>query len=86
VAAPGGLVVMVWPNHLGWLQERGYRHVSFPGDLAMEFASLTDALELAAVFHPDAVDEIRRRGSRRVPYEVLGVNPPRDLAWRRMPG
>lgn len=86
VAAPGGLVVIVWPNHLGWLGERGYRHVSFPGDLAMEFASLADALELAAVFHPEAVGEIRRRGSPRVPYELVGINPPRDLAWRRVAG
>ena len=52
----------------------------------MEFASLDEALELAGVFHPEAVEEIRRRGSPRVPYEVVDVNPPRDLAWRRVPG
>jgi SAM-dependent methyltransferase len=86
VAAPGGLVVIVWPNHLDWLAERGYRYLSFPGEMAMEFASLEEAVELAAIFHPDAVAEIRRRGSPRVPYEVVGVNPPRDLAWRRMAG
>jgi SAM-dependent methyltransferase len=85
VAAPGGLVVIVWPNHLDWLRERGYRYLSFPGEMAMEFSSVEEALELAAVFHPDAVAEIRRRGSPRVPYEVVGINPPRDLAWRRLP-
>jgi SAM-dependent methyltransferase len=84
VTAPGGLVVIVWPNHLDWLRERGYRHLSFPGEMALEFASLDEALELAAVFHPGAVAEIRRRGSSRVPYDVVGVNPPRDLAWRRL--
>jgi hypothetical protein len=30
------------------------------------------------------VDEIRDRGSRHVPYEVLGLNPPRDVAWKRL--
>jgi SAM-dependent methyltransferase len=86
VAAPGGLVVIVWPNHLDWLRDRGYRYVEFAGEMAMEFASLDEALELAGVFHPGAVAEIRRRGSSRVPYEVVGVNPPRDLAWRRISG
>ena len=86
VTAPGGLVVIVWPNHLDWLRDRGYRYVSFAGEMAMEFASLDEALELARVFHPAAVAEIRRRGSPRVPYEMVGVNPPRDLAWRRQPG
>jgi SAM-dependent methyltransferase len=86
VAVPGGLVVIVWPNHLDWLRDRGYHHLSFPGEMALEFASLQEALELAAVFHPEAVDEIRRRGSARVPYSVVGRNAPRDLAWRRMPG
>jgi SAM-dependent methyltransferase len=86
VAAPGGLVVIVWPNHLDWLRDHGYRHHSFPGEMAMEFRSLAEALELTAVFHPEALDEVRRRGSRLVPYEVVGVNPPRDLAWRRLPG
>jgi SAM-dependent methyltransferase len=86
VAAPGGLVVIVWPNHLGWLRERGYRHLSFPGEMAMECTSLEEALELAAVFHPEAVAEIRRQGSPRVPYTLLGRNAPRDLAWRRVPG
>jgi SAM-dependent methyltransferase len=86
VTAPGGLVVIVWPNHLDWLRDRGYRYVSFAGEMAMEFASLDEALELARVFHPAAVAEIRRRGSPWVPYEMVGVNPPRDLAWRRRPG
>jgi SAM-dependent methyltransferase len=84
VAAPGGLVVIVWPNHLDWLRARGYTHLSFPGEMAMEFESLEEAVDLAAVFHPWARAAIRERGSPRVPYELVGRNPPRDLAWRRM--
>ena len=82
ICAPGGRVVIVWPNHLEWLHGQGYRYVSFPGEMAMDFASLDDAVGLASIFYPEAVSEIQRRGERRVPYNVLGVNPPRDLCYK----
>lgn len=82
VCASGGLVVVVWPNGLEWLTRHGYRHLSVPGDMAMEFASLDEAIALTSIFYPQSVDEVRSRGDRRVPYEVLGVNPPRDLAYK----
>ena len=85
VCATQGLVVIVWPNHLEWLSAHGYRYLSFAGDMVMEFASITEAVELTGIFYPQAVDEIRRRGDRRVPYEILGVNPPRDLAYKTIP-
>ncbi len=84
VCAARGQVVIVWPNHLGWLAAHGYRYRSFPGEMRMEFASLEEAVELAEIFYPHAVSEIRRRGERRVPYDVLGVNPPRDLAYKEI--
>jgi SAM-dependent methyltransferase len=84
VCTVGGRVVIVWPNHPEWLAERGYRYVSFPGEMRMQFASIEEALELSEIFHPQAVPEIRRRGDPRVPYEVLGVNPPRDLAYKEI--
>lgn len=82
VCATHGMVVIIWPNHVEWLSSHGYRYLSFAGDMAMEFDSFTEAIELAQIFYPHAVDEIRRRGDRHVPYEVLGVNPPRDLAYK----
>ena len=82
VCAPGGTVVIVWPNQPEWLIAHGYRYLSFPGEMAMEFVSLDEAIELAEIFYPEAVPEIKARGERRVPYEMLGVNPPRDLAYR----
>jgi SAM-dependent methyltransferase len=85
VCATHGMVVIIWPNHPEWLSAHGYRYSSFAGDMAMEFASVTDAIELAQIFYPHAVDEIRRRGDRHVPYEILGVNPPRDLAYKTVP-
>jgi SAM-dependent methyltransferase len=85
VCATQGMVVIVWPNHPEWLSEHGYRYLSFAGVMAMEFASVEEAIELARIFYPDAVDEIRRRADRFVPYELLGVNPPRDLAYKTIP-
>ena len=82
VCRPGGCVAIIWPNHLDWLAARGYRYVSFPGPMAVEFGSFREAVELAGIFYPTAAGEVRRRGSRRVPFEVLGINPPRDLAFR----
>jgi SAM-dependent methyltransferase len=79
---PGGTVVVVWPNHLPWLREHGYRYVSFPGSISMEFSSTDEAVELAEIFYPAAAPLIRRAALRRVPYELLGVNPPRDIAYK----
>ncbi len=86
VCRPAGCVTIVWPNHLAWLAARGYQHVSFAGPMALEFSSFPEAVELAEIFYPQASDEIRRRGSATVPFEVLRVSPPRDLAFKVMPG
>ncbi len=80
---PGGLVVVVWPDDPAWLVARGFQHMVFPGEMAVEFCDIEEALELARIFSPGAVDWIERAGSRRVPYEILGTNPPRELCWRR---
>lgn len=83
VVRPGGLLALVWPAGVEWLTERGFTYERFPGEMAVRFPSLHEALELSAIFYPDAVEEIRERGEACVPYEVLGINPPRDLAWKR---
>jgi SAM-dependent methyltransferase len=82
VCRPGGRVAIVWPNHLDWLAARGYRYVSFAGDMFLEFASVEEAVELVEIFHPDAAPAVRDGGSRRVSYSALGVNPPRDVAYK----
>ena len=84
VCTPGGTVVIVWPNNLDWLASRGYRHASFAGEMFLEFASREEAAEMAAIFYPRALEEVRRLGSGRVPYALLGMNPPRDLACKTM--
>jgi SAM-dependent methyltransferase len=82
VCRPGGCVAIIWPNRLDWLTAHGYRHVSFPGPMSVEFGSHEEAVELAEIFYPRAAGEIRRQGWRTVPFEVLGINPPRDLAYK----
>lgn len=85
VCAPGGMVVIVWPNHPEWLARHGYEYLSFPGPMTMDFATPTEAVEMARIFYPHAVATIQARGERRVSYDVLGVNPPRDLAYKSVP-
>ena len=86
VCRPGGCVAIVWPNHISWLVDRGYQYVSFPGAMAVEFGSYADAVELAEIFYPKGADAVRRLGTATVPFEVLGINPPRDLAFKVLPG
>ena len=82
VCRPGGCVAIIWPNNLDWLAARNYRYVCFDGPMSVEFASHKEAVELAEIFYPKAAEEVRRRGRRQVPFEVLGINPPRDLAFK----
>ncbi len=86
VCRPGGCVAIVWPNHLSWLTARGYQHVSFPGPMSVEFASYAEAVELSEIFYAKAAESVRARGERTVPFEVLGLNPPRDLAFKVLAG
>jgi len=79
---PGGCVAIVWPNNIDWLAARGYQYASFAGPMTVDFASHREAVELAGIFYPHALPEIRRRDSPRIPYEVLGINPPRDVAFK----
>jgi len=82
VCRPGGRVVIVWPNDVAWLAEHGYLHMSFEGEMFVEFASNEEATELIEIFYPNAIEQGRRRGSRRVSFDALGTNAPRDLAYK----
>jgi len=87
VCRPGGCVGIVWPNNVSWLLGRGYRYVSFgENEMFVEFASPGEAVELTEIFYPNAAAEVRRAGKRRVPFGALGINPPRDLAFKVLPG
>jgi SAM-dependent methyltransferase len=86
ICRPGGTVAIIWPDDPRWLAGRGYTHRIFAGDLEVSFPSLDEALELARIFYPAAVRAIEEAGRRKVPFDVLGIPPPRDLSWRRLPG
>jgi SAM-dependent methyltransferase len=85
VCRAGGCVAIIWPNNIDWLAARGYRYVSFGGPMFVEFPSHQKAVELAEIFYPSAAEEVKLRGLRRVPFEILGINPPRDLAFKVRP-
>jgi len=86
ICRPGGCVAIIWPNHLEWLAARGYQYVSFPGAMSVEFGSYLEAVELAGIFYSGAADKVRRLGKRSVPFELLDINPPRDLAFKVLAG
>jgi SAM-dependent methyltransferase len=86
VCRPGGCVAIIWPNHCDWLAARGYEYLSFPGPMSVEFGSFREAVDLAEIFFPQAAGQVRRLGRRTVPFEVLGINPPRDLAFKVLAG
>jgi SAM-dependent methyltransferase len=81
--APGGLVVLVWPDDAGWLRERGFQHVVFEGPMVVEYSSPDEATDLARIFYPQAAAAVARSGSRFVDFVTLGINAPRDLCWKR---
>jgi SAM-dependent methyltransferase len=82
VCRPGGLVAIVWPNNVDWLAARGYAHVSFAGEMFVEFASSEEAEELIEIFYPCVPAQTRGTAERRISYEELGINPPRDIAFK----
>jgi SAM-dependent methyltransferase len=84
VCRPGGCVTIVWPNNVAWLEARGYRYVSFGGEMFVEFESAEEAAELTEIFYPRAAAEVRHHRRRRVSFDTLGINPPRDLAFKVM--
>jgi SAM-dependent methyltransferase len=82
VLAPGGMLALVWPSDVDWLRERGFTYESFDGEMSIDFGSVGEAVELARIVYPSAVDTIAQRGSGLVPYELVGMNAPRDFALR----
>ncbi len=81
VARDGALIALVWPSDVEWLQGHGFEYLSFPGEMAIEFDSPDEALAIARIFYPEAAPKIT---GATVPYDVIGVNPPRDIAYKRV--
>jgi SAM-dependent methyltransferase len=87
VCRPGGCVAIVWPNNLSWLRAHGYRYLTFgEEEMFLEFSSAEEAVELMTIFYPAAAAEVDHTAGHRVSYDALGVNPPRDVAFKVMAG
>jgi hypothetical protein len=71
---------------MDWLSARGYQYVSFDGPMAVEFPSHERAVELSEIFYPNAAEQVRVQGLQSVPFELIGINPPRDVAYKVLPG
>jgi SAM-dependent methyltransferase len=84
VCRPGGRVAVIWPDAPDWLADRGYTHRVFEGETEVDFGSLEEAVAVAGIFYPDAVESIRSSGRAAVPYSVLGRETPQDLCWKRI--
>jgi ubiquinone/menaquinone biosynthesis C-methylase UbiE len=81
VCATGGLVAIVWPTDKDWFADRGFERTMVAGDMGVDYGSREEALEICSVFYPWAVDAVGSDG--RLSYEVLGIEPPRDIVYRR---
>jgi len=88
VTRPGGKIVLIWPRiqDYCWLGTHGFIYVALPlqQEMHVRFRSLKSALRCAHRFyaHNEAVVRyIRSRRSHKVPFSVLGINPPCDYCW-----
>lgn len=81
--APGGMVVVIWPGDVSWLQARGYKHIEFEGPMLIEYGSVDEAVALARIFYPAAARSVSELGSRFVDFATLGIPPPRGLCCKR---
>ena len=83
VCRPGGCVAIIWPNHLDWLAARGYRLCQLPrADVRGVRQPLTRRWSWPRSSTPRRPARSGGVAGGRVPFEVLGINPPRDLAFK----
>ncbi len=92
VTKSGGQIVLIWPRpqDRAWLIAHGFTYVSLPvqQEMCVHFRSLHAALECAQRFYAhnrSVVRYILRKQCPEVPFSVIGLNPPRDYCWLRVP-
>ena len=83
VASEEALIAIVCPTDIEWLAERGFQHIEFEGERFAEYETVEDALEIARIFYPWAVETIEQQQLTRVSYEVLQIKAPNELCWTR---
>ena len=87
VTRPGGGIFILWPDDPRWFLSRGFFYHAFGGPMEVRFRDLETAEACAAIFYPPRVLEHLRQTRRPVvPFDLIGVNAPRDLCARTLPG
>ncbi len=80
VTRPGGGIYILWPDDPRWFLSRGFHYHAFGGSMEVHFRDLETAVACAEIFYPPAVTAyLERTGRPVVPFDVIGVNAPRDL-------
>ncbi len=80
VTRPGGGIYILWPDDPRWFLSRGFHYHAFGGPMEVRFRDLETAMTCARIFYSRAVTEhLERTGRPVVPFDVIGVNAPRDL-------
>ena len=92
VTRPGGKIVLIWPRmqDYDWLAKHGFTYVTLPLQQAMtvRFRSQQSALKCVQRFYARneaVVPYILNQQIPEVPFSVLGINPPCDYCWLRVP-
>ncbi len=88
VTRNGGKIVIIWPRpqDYEWLAEHGFSYVSLPGSSKMKvsFPNMKAAWRVARRFYArnqKLQKYLRERKQPKVPFSVLGFNPPHDYCW-----
>jgi len=83
VTRPGGRIAILWPDDPRWFIDRGFKYRSYEGSLDARFRDLDTALECARIFYsPAVVASLERTRRPVVPFDLLGINAPRDCCWK----
>jgi SAM-dependent methyltransferase len=82
VVRPGGRIAILWPDDPPWFIARGFRYQVCEGALEVRFRDLDTAFACAEIFYSDAVvSHLQHTRRPIVPFDLLGINPPRDACW-----
>lgn len=91
VTRAGGYIVLIWPRceDRPWLAERGFHYISLQQEeeMALSFASWPSAWRCVRRFYAHNANVqryLRHARQPRLPFTVLGFNPPCDYCWLRV--
>ncbi len=86
VTRPGGRIAILWPDDPQWFLDRGFQYHAIGGPMEVRFRDLATAESCAQIFYPPVVlEHLRRTGRPIVPFELIGVNAPRDICTFAVP-